>query len=295
MFYTVRHTTSYQYDEPVTQGFNRAHLLPRDTNRHRVITSRIDVKPAPAWLRNHEDYYGNKYAYFMMQAPHKSLDITITSEVEYYANQPMLALTQNNLMTCYEVRQALQNIHDDETLAATEFTLPSPMIPISQELQQFAQDLFVDEAPFLPAVRALNSRIFEQFEYDPEFTNVATPIAEALAHKKGVCQDFAHVAIASLRSCGFAARYVSGYLETLPPPGQEKMIGADASHAWFAVYVPDCGWHEFDPTNNNEPEGQHIVTAWGRDYSDVTPLRGVFFGGGKTQKLDVAVDVIRRE
>ncbi len=134
-------------------------------------------------------------------------------------------------------------------------------------------------------------RVHRDFRYDPEFTTLSTPLADVLAHRRGVCQDFAHLAIGCLRSQGLAARYVSGYIETLPPPGKPRLIGADASHAWFSVYVPDCGWVDFDPTNNQLPESRHITVAWGRDYADVTPLKGVIFGGGQMQ-LTVSVDVL---
>lgn len=174
-----------------------------------------------------------------------------------------------------------------------EYRYDSPMIIASAELAKFAADLFADGAPFIRAVQTLNERIFKDFIYDPGFSTIATPLDEVMAQKRGVCQDFAQLAIGALRSMGFAARYVSGYLETLPPPGQEKLKGADASHAWFAVYVPGVGWFDFDPTNGIAVAGKHITTAWGRDYSDVTPLRGVVFGGGVQQQMSVAVDVER--
>src|SRR5690606_37616973 len=149
--------------------------------------------------------------------------------------------------------------------------------------------------PFLSAVRALTQQIYQQFEYDPLFSDVTTPLLDVFKHKRGVCQDFAHLAIACIRANGFPARYVSGYLETLPPPGQEKLMGSDASHAWFAVYSPGEGWFEFDPTNDQMASHQHIVTAWERDYTDVPPLHGVIFSGGETHKLKVSVDVSRVE
>lgn len=295
MKYTVRHTTAYQYDEPVTLGYNRAHLLPRDTDRQKVKRCEVRVTPTPNWQREHTDYFGNRFAYFMMQEPHRSLDITITTEVEVIDRGQAQRQLAEAEYSCSELLQEMKESVDPETIDAREYLIASPMIPLSEELAEFARDLFVDDKSILQAVSELNTRIHKEFEYDPEFTSIATPLSEVLEHKKGVCQDFAHLAIACLRSLGFPARYVSGYLETLPPPGEEKMVGADASHAWFAVFLPGFGWYDFDPTNNNEPAEQHITTAWGRDYADVIPLCGVFFDGGKRQKLDVAVDVIRRE
>ena len=295
MRFTVKHTTAYQYDEPVTLGYNRAHLLPRDTQRQKVLGSEINIIPRPNWLAEHTDYFGNRFAYFMMQEPHRALDITITTEVEVLdASQTQRQLAEEQY-DCAELLIEMETSLDPEVIECREFALASPMIPTSKALADYARDLFLPDVPVLQAVAALNTRIFEDFEYDPGFTNVATPLADVLEHKRGVCQDFAHLAIGCLRSLGFPVRYVSGYLETLPPPGEEKMVGADASHAWFSVFLPEFGWYDFDPTNNNEPAEQHITTAWGRDYGDVTPLCGVFFDGGKRQKLDVAVDVTRRD
>jgi transglutaminase-like putative cysteine protease len=171
--------------------------------------------------------------------------------------------------------------------------LNSPMVQQHTDLADYATPSFSDDRPFLSAVMDLTQRIFADFSYDPQFSDVATPLADVLKHKRGVCQDFAHLAIGCLRSLGYPARYVSGYLETLPAAGQEKLIGADATHAWFAVYSPGEGWYEFDPTNNKMTTEQHITTAWGRDYSDVSPLKGVIFGGGHSPQLQVSVDVQR--
>lgn len=178
---------------------------------------------------------------------------------------------------------------------AREFSLDSPMLRASAELREYAAQSMLGDRSFLASVQELNHRIYSEFTYDPGFTDVATPLQDVLKHKRGVCQDFAHLAIGCLRSLGFATRYVSGYLETLPPPGQEKLIGADATHAWFEVFCPGEGWFEFDPTNNTVASEQHIVTAWGRDFSDVSPLRGVIFGGGDSHQLNVAVTVTRSE
>lgn len=172
-------------------------------------------------------------------------------------------------------------------------SLRFPMIQQHTDLAHYAAAFFPDDRPFLSAVMELTEKIYTDFTYDPRFSDVATPLSDVLKHKRGVCQDFAHFAIGCLRSLGYPARYVSGYLETLPPPGQEKLVGADATHAWFEVFSPGEGWFEFDPTNNKMAGEQHITTAWGRDYSDVTPLKGVIFGDGKQHTLSVSVDVQR--
>jgi len=168
------------------------------------------------------------------------------------------------------------------------------MVVANKELADYAQASFLPNRPLVDVVRDLMQRIFTDFVYDPTFTTIATPLSEVLAHRRGVCQDFAHLAIGCLRAYGIAARYISGYVETLPEPGKPRLIGADASHAWFAVYIPSAGWLEFDPTNNKMPHDQHITLAWGRDYADVTPLKGIAFGGGQ-HTLSVSVDVLRLE
>ncbi|HQT25374.1 MAG TPA: transglutaminase family protein, partial [Burkholderiales bacterium] len=173
---------------------------------------------------------------------------------------------------------------------ALQYALDSPFVMTSSELMAYAGPSFTPGRPLLEAVQDLMQRIHADFTYDPGFTTLATPLSEVLAHRRGVCQDFAHLAIGCLRSRGLAARYVSGYIETLPFPGKEKLVGADASHAWFSVYMPELGWMDFDPTNNQIPADRHIVVAWGRDYGDVTPLKGVIFGGGD-HELAVSVEV----
>ena len=168
----------------------------------------------------------------------------------------------------------------------------SPFIQIDPAIRAFAEQSFTPARPLLAAMVDLTRRIFTEFTYDPHFTTIVTPLSDVLAHRRGVCQDFAHLEIACVRAMGLPARYVSGYLETLPPPGKEKLRGADASHAWLSAYIPEQGWVDFDPTNNQIPSEQYITTAWGRDYGDVTPLKGVIFGGGE-HTLAVSVDVER--
>jgi len=289
MIYRIRHVTRYRYETPVSLCYNRAHLLPRDTARQQCLSTQIRITPTPVYSVRREDFYSNLYYYFSIQEPHKALEIDVSSQIRIL--QPTLNFDLDLGNSCARVRELMQAAVDEETLLAREFCLDSPMIRSSDAVREYALPSFDEERPLLSAVRELTSRIYHDFKYDPGFSTVATPLHDVLEHKRGVCQDFAHLAIACLRSLGFAAQYVSGYLETLPPPGQTKLVGSDASHAWFAVYSPGEGWFEFDPTNDNIPSEQHITTAIGRDYGDVTPLRGVIFDGGSSQKLEVSVDV----
>jgi transglutaminase-like putative cysteine protease len=181
-----------------------------------------------------------------------------------------------------------------EILDARQYILDSPMITISPELADYAQSSFLPNRTLVDVVHDLMGRIYKDFTYDPTFTTIATPLSDVLSFRRGVCQDFAHLAIGCLRAYGMAARYISGYVETLPEPGKPRLVGADASHAWFSVYIPGTGWLDFDPTNNTVPLDQHITLAWGRDYADVTPLKGIAFGGGQ-HTLSVSVDVLRLE
>lgn len=292
MKYRVKHSTRYEYADQVNQGYNVAYLIPRECNGQRINFSDIRIVPTPTSKIKRVDYFGNVVCHFTVEKPHRKLEVIVDSEVEIAPSEPRLL---SGGITCAEVRAALLNGSSTEDVKASEFCFDSPMIGVTEELKTFAADIFSPERPFLAAVNELNSRIFNDFKYDPGFSTVATPLKDVMASRRGVCQDFAHLAIGVLRGMGFAARYVSGYLETLPPPGQVKMEGADASHAWFAVYIPGDDWQDFDPTNDVMPADQHITTAWGRDYSDVTPLKGVVFGGGGKQVLSVAVDVSRVE
>jgi len=235
---------------------------------------------------------GNQTFYFSIQEAHKKLVIDVTTDFEI-ASLNVLEWQAQSTLTCGELRAMLQAPNTPELRMAKEYLLDSPQIRRSDDLKAYALSTFADDEPVLQAAMAFTHKIFSEFKFDPSTTTVATPLEQVLKQRSGVCQDFAHLAIGCLRSVGIPARYMSGYLETLPPPGQEKLVGADASHAWFAVFTPDFGWVEFDPTNDLMPNEQHIVTAWGRDYSDVTPLKGVIFEGGGSQQLAVSVDVRR--
>ena len=291
MRYRVRHSTHYSYTARVTSCYNVAYVLPRDTRRQKCISSRVTVSPQPAIARSRTDYFGNQAYHFEIQRPHKELVITVESEIR--VSQPGQGL---NLDLGISYEQALNQIRDDrakQTLNAREYLLDSPMVEATDELAEYAKPSFILDRPLKSCVADLTSRIFNDFTYDPDFTTIATPLAEVLEHRRGVCQDFAHLQVGCLRAVGIPAKYVSGYIETLPAPGEEKLVGADATHAWVAYFCPDEGWVEFDPTNDTAANNQHIVTALGRDYLDVTPVKGVIFGGGKNPQLSVSVDVAR--
>ncbi|RLQ22241.1 transglutaminase family protein [Seongchinamella sediminis] len=291
MRYRVRHSTRYRYAARVTSCYNLAYVLPRDTRRQKCLSSRVTVSPQPAVTRIRSDYFGNQAYHFEIQRAHKELVISVESEIQVSHPDQVL-----NLDLGISYGQALQQIHNDrspQALDAREYLLDSPMVEAGAELAQYAGKSFVPETSLKSCVAHLTSRIFRDFTYDPDFTTIATPLAEVLAHRRGVCQDFAHLQVGCLRAMGIPAKYVSGYIETLPAPGEEKLVGADATHAWVAYYCPDEGWVEFDPTNDTAAHNQHIVTAFGRDYLDVTPVKGVIFGGGDNPQLSVSVDVAR--
>lgn len=288
MRYRVRHQTLYEYAEAVSLCHNEGYLLPRSSPRQRCLHSTLKIDPPPAVIQERYDFFGNRASYFAIQAAHDQLRVTADSEVEILPHEASLFGSP----PWEEVRDRVIGDLTAPGLEARDFVLPSAFVPLDGAIRDFALASFPAGCPLLEAVRDLTERIYQEFTYDPGFTTIVTPLAEVLAHRRGVCQDFAHLEIACLRSLGLSARYVSGYLETLPPPGKPKLQGADASHAWLSVYDPEQGWTDFDPTNNQLVGEQHITTAWGRDYGDVTPLKGIIFGGGE-HTLEVAVDVER--
>lgn len=296
MKYRITHTTVYSYSQAVGLCQNEARLQPREFWRQHCESSRFEIKPTPMDIKERVDFFGNRVAYFAIQQAHKRLVVSVISDVSVMPKSHDASL--QNPITWEEAREWLQNAslqdNPEEILEARQYLLDSPMISAEVELAEYAQASFVPNRPLVEVVQDLMQRIHSDFTYDPAFTTIATPLSDVLAHRRGVCQDFAHLAIGCLRSFGLAARYISGYIETLPAPGKPRLVGADASHAWFAVYIPDSGWLEFDPTNNKLPLDQHITLAWGRDFADVTPLKGIAFGGGQ-HALSVSVDVLRLE
>lgn len=287
MRYRVMHETRYDYDAPVGHCQNQACLLPRDTPEQRCAGSRLQVAPLPVQLDERRDYFGNRVSHFAIETPHTLL--AVRAESELIVDPPP---GPDDSPAWERAREQLRAALDQAGLEARGLALASPFAEPDPALIDYARPSFPAGRPLLEAVMDLTERIHAEFDYDPHSTTVVTPLVEVLQQRRGVCQDFAHLAIACLRELGLAARYVSGYLETLPPPGQPKLQGVDASHAWFAVYVPEQGWYDFDPTNRQMRTVQYITTAWGRDYGDVTPLKGVVYGGG-AHRLSVAVDVER--
>jgi transglutaminase-like putative cysteine protease len=288
MKYQLRHTTTYNYTGMVSACQNEARLKPINTFSQDCVNSQLIIEPAPSDYSERTDFFGNKVCYFAIQQPHTKLTVTAVSEVHTRVEQRDYDKTDGIL--CKDVATHLRSGIDAETLNARQYVLNSPMVSAERELEEYARRSLAGDRPIIEAVYDVMEKIHRDFTYDPGFTTLATPLQEVLKHRRGVCQDFAHLAIGCIRSQGLAARYASGYIETQPPPGQPKLIGADASHAWFSVYIPELGWVDFDPTNNQMPMDKHVTVAIGRDYSDVTPLKGVIFGGGK-HKLDVAVDM----
>lgn len=284
----VRHKTLYAYSEVASQSHNQVCLQPRDTPLQRCLQSRVCVLPEPDSLHEELDVFGNKSTRFSIGRHHERCEIIVSSLIETSDKmEPLPASTcvSDNL-------KLLDALDSDVTLMAYDCLLASPYIPMSDVLSGFIKEIPVGNKGVIDYACQLMEHIFDTFEYTSGFSTLVTPLSKIYKERKGVCQDFAHLAIAALRQQNIPARYVSGYLETLPPPGQTKLQGADASHAWFSVFDARHGWIDFDPTNNKRPDAQYITTAWGRDYADVTPIKGVVYGGG-THSLIVEVDVTR--
>lgn len=287
--YRVSHTTQYHYREPVSLCHNEAHLLPRSLPHQLCLYSQLQIQPQPAVWHERKDFFGNRVAYFAVQEPHTTLEVTALSEVQII---PRDIPDLESALAWEEAGTLLRRDLDPNVLEVRQFLLDSPLVSTSQVLTNYGKPSFSSSRTLLEAAHDLMRRIHEEFTYDPEFTTIATPLSEVFEHRRGVCQDFAHLAIACLRSLGLAARYVSGYLDTSSPPGQPCQADTAASHAWLSVYSPGQGWVDFDPTNDQIPTDRYITVAWGRDYSDVTPLKGTILGGGD-HVLQVAVEVRR--
>jgi transglutaminase-like putative cysteine protease len=288
MQYRVKHNTTYAYGDTVSICYNELYLRPRHLPGQSLQQYDLQVHPAPATVTQRIDYFGNDVAFMVIQEPHRTLSITVQSTVEVTASAP----SPTTATPAWEaVRAHLQHDRSAAVMAAYQFVFDSPHVVVWPAIRRFAAPSFTAGRPLLDAVQSLTERIYRTFTYDPTATSISTPLHDAFRQRRGVCQDFAHLAIACLRSQGLAARYVSGYLVTQPPPGQSRLRGADASHAWLAVYCPELGWIDVDPTNNVFPGSGHIRVAFGRDYSDVSPIKGVVLGGGE-HTLQVAVDVV---
>ena len=289
--YRVEHGTAYRYSEPVMLSHQQLHLTPRLLPYQPIEEHEIVIEPAPAQQRKGSDAFGNPIIEIAIEAAHSALDITAKSIVTV-AERP--AINWDKTPAWELVRDSLAyhaGWHPEPAiLDATRFLFESPYARVKRTLRAYAGDCFEPGRPILAAAAALMAKIHGEFKFDAEATNVTTPVMKFFEQKRGVCQDFTHLMISCLRSTGLAARYVSGYLLTRAAPGKPRRVGTDMSHAWVSVFVPGSGWIDFDPTNNVMPALEHITLGWGRDFSDVTPLRGVINGGGE-QTLEVKVSI----
>ena len=283
MLYHITHKTIYDYGDTVPECFNIVRLNPRPIFDQECLEHRLEITPQPDDLVRREDFFGNRIEQFSIHIPHQSLSVTAVNRVE---------VTPRNYPD-FEETPAWERVADfdpKEDLMATQYSRNSPHVKTDEAIREYAKRSFTSGRPIAEASLDLTHRIFNDFEFDPDATTVSTPVADVFQKRAGVCQDFAHFQIACFRSLNLPSRYVSGYIRTIPPPGKPRLIGADASHAWASVYAGEAGWIDFDPTNNAIPETDHITIGWGRDYSDVCPIQGVFTGGGQTV-MNVSVDV----
>lgn len=281
MRFLIRHVSRYQYAQRVSLAHHLAHLVPREALGQRLVHSELRVEPAPSLRRTYLDYFGNVTDRFELRAPHRHLTVECESEVVL---EPRAIPTSAGAWDEYARALSTGGRPSD-----VEFCFDSPLVRAHPELRSFAAPIFHPGRDLIEAVGELNTRIHREFRYRPGATEVSTPLADVMRSREGVCQDFAHVAVGCLRTLGLPARYVSGYLETRPPPGRPRLVGADASHAWASVQLPTGEWFDFDPTNDSLPAERHVTVAWGRDFSDVSPLRGVVLGGGE-HTVHVSVD-----
>jgi transglutaminase-like putative cysteine protease len=292
----ITHETQYDYQPVVETAQHMAYLKPLNAVGQQLLHHQLAVSPQPSALNEAVDVYGNTRHYFCLQTPHRQLQVVSSSEV----NTQISTLPQSSL-AWEQVRERLHYLAGEPFDGASEFVFASPMVPRQNEFADYARPSFTPGRPVLAAALNLMHRMFTDFTYESQSTEVNTPALQALDQRKGVCQDFAHILIACLRSLGLAARYVSGYLLTLPAPGSIKLRGSDASHAWASVYVPDLPegqrWVDLDPTNDRagwpSPGEDYVTLAVGRDFSDVSPLRGVIHGGAShTLKVGVTVEPV---
>jgi len=286
VLYHVLHETRHEYQRSVTLSQQMLHMTPRSFRHQEVISHQIDVTPAPQEWAEHLDFFGNVCRGFTLGTPHRALVVRGSATVALL-RRPDASISLDSLPWENSVARLQGVLADQEPL---KYLYASPHVMCSAELAHYAKPSFVAGRPLLEAAYDLTQRIYGEFKFDNEATTISTPLHEVLTGRRGVCQDFAHLMIGCLRSLGLSARYVSGYILTSPPPGQPRLIGADASHAWVSVYCSNAGWVDFDPTNRRLVQAEHITLGWGRDFSDVTPMRGTVLGGGE-QHLDVRVTV----
>jgi transglutaminase-like putative cysteine protease len=287
MNYHIVHRTLYEYAAPVSVSHHVARLEPLNTAIQSRESFSLQIFPEPALRKARADYFGNQLCFFAIQEIHSKLEIITSSRVTLHANKPS---RHESAAAWGSVAAMFRDPVSPEVVEPYQFVFDSPQVRASPELADYAGESFAEDTPLLAGVRDLTQRIFKDFKFDPKATTVATPLEEVWKNRRGVCQDFAHLGIACLRSLGLPSRYVSGYLRTRAPEGRPHLVGADASHAWFSVFSPGSGWVDFDPTNNIEPANEHITVAYGRDFGDVSPVAGILTGGGR-HTVKVAVDV----
>ena len=286
MKYHVVHKTQYISEESVSVGHNEAWLMPRNTPTQICHAHRIEISPAPSVMLTRLDYFQNTTTQFAFNQGYENLTVTSINLVEVFAP----TLPDIPVPAWESVRDTVRLHRTEQDLAALEFTFDSPRCRVGVDFAKYAEQSFPAGEPIRTAIADLMRRFHADFEFDATATTVSTPVEQVFRAGRGVCQDFAHLLISMLRSMGLPARYVSGYLRTVPPPGKPRLVGADASHAWVSVYCGDHGWIDLDPTNNQFSWTDHVTIAWGRDYTDVAPLKGVYIGGSSPRML-VSVDV----
>ena len=289
MTYSVEHTTHYKYHEQVSLCHNIAALFPRNTDQQICTASNLIISPLPDVLEEHTDFFGNKLYYFVIEQEHIELTVTIKSRVEKI---PASAGPGSFPVQSWEAVRDMLLHSNGELMEVRQFIYPTAITTPADEIKNYALKSFTKDRPLFDAVFDLVKRIYKDFRFTPGFSTVSTPLAIVMKERKGVCQDFAHLALSCLHAMELPARYVSGYIETIAPEGKEKLTGVDASHAWFSVFIPGKGWIDFDPTNNKLPDEQYITIGWGRDYFDIIPLKGVIMSSSP-HDLKVSVDVKR--
>lgn len=283
--YRVVHRTRYTYDAPVSLSYGQSCLLPRELATQSCRSSTLDISPGPQDQRERVDFYGNRVSYFSLDQPHDELEITATSEVTVSGRGAIPAEAETTLGSAASFYEGVPD--------AVHYLLDSQRAPSDERARSFADDCFSETGTIIDGLERLVHKIHGNFGFDPKATTVTSTLDDLFEHQAGVCQDFAHLAVAAMRAHGLPARYVSGYLETVPPPGKAKLVGADVSHAWASAMLPGGEWIDLDPTNDQFVDDRYVTTGWGRDYADVPPLKGVIYSDSRKTTLDVSVDVNR--
>ena len=292
MIYDIYHETIFNYATLVTFSHNIARLKPKNCLGQKLLDYSLKIEPTPYETSEFVDYFENTNNFMLIREAHTKLKVIATSKVERNIEEinEYMEKLKNIPITVKEAKDRLKEFHPEDALAK-QFLFETESIPMpSDEIRDYVLESFSDDRIFFEAVNEFMGRIFDDFEFVSGFTDITTPIDVVFKEKKGVCQDFAQFAISALRSSGIPTRYVSGYRLTIPPEGKEKLFGADASHAWFSVYIPTFGWADFDPTNNKIPNEEYIILGYGRDYLDISPLKGVVQSSGGSS-LEVKVNV----